>query len=49
MTFIIGIFQFHYKSKRKQVKRNKITRDTCKSESIFPYLTRRHLPAQSQQ
>ena len=38
MTFIIGIFQFYYKSEHKQVKRNKIKQDMCKSDSIIPYL-----------
>ena len=38
MTFIIGIFQFHCKSKCKQVKRNKITRGTCKSNIMSPCL-----------
>ena len=38
MTFIIGTFQFHCKSEHSQVKWNKITRDMCKSDSIFPYL-----------
>ena len=38
MTFIIGTFQSLCKSEYNQVKRNKITRDMCKSDSIFPYL-----------
>ena len=38
MTFLIGIFQFHCKSKHKQVKSNKIKQDMYKSDSIFPYL-----------
>ena len=38
MTFIIGTFQFHYKSEHSQVKRNKITWDMCNSDSIFWYL-----------
>ena len=38
MTFIIGTFQSHCKSKHNQVKWNKITQDMCKSDSIFPYL-----------
>ena len=38
MTFIIGIFQFYYKSEHKQVKKNKIKQDMCKSDSIIPYL-----------
>ena len=38
MTFIIGNFQFHCKSEHKQVQRNKIIWDMCKSDSIFPYL-----------
>ena len=38
MIFIISIFQFHCKSEHKQVKWNKIKRDTCKFHSIFPYL-----------
>ena len=38
MAFTIGIFQFHFKSERKQVKSNKIKRDMWKSGSIFPYL-----------
>ena len=38
MTFITGTFQFHSKSGHKQLKWNKITRDMCKSDSIFPYL-----------
>ena len=36
MTFRIDIFQFHCKNDHKQVKRNKIKRDMCKSDSIFP-------------
>ena len=35
--FVIGIFQFHYKSEHKQVNWNKIKRET-KSDCIFPYL-----------
>ena len=35
MTIIIGTFQSHYKSEHNQVKWNKITRDMCKSDSIF--------------
>ena len=38
MTFIIGTFQSHCKSEHNQVKRNKITSDMCKSDSIFLYL-----------
>ena len=38
MVFIISIFQFHCKSEHKQGKWNKIKRDMCKSDSIFPYL-----------
>ena len=38
MTFIIGIFQFYYKSEPKQVKWNKIKRDLCKSDSVFSWL-----------
>ena len=40
MTFIIGIFQFHYKSEHKQVNWNGIKQDICKSDSTFPYLQR---------
>ena len=35
MTFIIGTFQSHCRSERNRVKWNKITRDMCKSDSIF--------------
>ena len=35
---MINTFQFCYKSEHKQVKRNKITRDMCKFDTIFPYL-----------
>ena len=38
MTFIIGTFQSQCKSDHNQVKWNKITRDICESDSIFPYL-----------
>ena len=38
MAFIIEIFQFSCKSQRKQVRRNKIKGDMCKSDGIFPYL-----------
>ena len=38
MILIISIFQFYCKNEHKQVKRNKIKADTCKSDSIFPYL-----------
>ena len=38
MNFIIGTFQSNCKSEHNQVKRNKVTRDMCKSDSIFPYL-----------
>ena len=38
ITFIVGTFQFHCQSKHKKVKRNKITREMCKFDSIFPYL-----------
>ena len=38
MTFIIGTFQFHCKTERKQVKRNKIKSDMCKSDGVFPCL-----------
>ena len=38
MAFIIGIFQLHCKSEQKEVKRNKIKWDMCKSDSISPYL-----------
>ena len=37
MTFTIGTFQSHCKSKDNQVKWNKMTGDMCKSESIFAY------------
>ena len=36
--FIIITFLFHCKSEHKQGKSNKIIRDMCKSDSIFPYL-----------
>ena len=35
MTFIIGTSQSHCKSEHNQVKRNKMTRDMCKSGIIF--------------
>ena len=38
MTPIVGIFHFIPKVKYKQVKWNKVKRDMCKSDSIFPYL-----------
>ena len=38
MTFLISIFQFHWKSEPQQVKWNKVKRDICKSDSTFPYL-----------
>ena len=38
MIFTIGIFQFYGKSEHKQVKRNKIKQDMCKSDSSFSYL-----------
>ena len=38
MFFIIGTFRSHCKSEYIQVKWNKITRDMCKSDSIFPCL-----------
>ena len=38
MTFIIGTFQSPCKSEHDQVRWNKITRDMCKCDSIFPYL-----------
>ena len=38
MTLIVDIFQFHCKSKHKQVKRNEIKREMYKSDNTFPYL-----------
>ena len=38
MIFTIGIFQFYGKSEHKQVKRNKIKQDMCKSDSSLSYL-----------
>ena len=38
MNFITGTFQSCCKSEHNQVKWNKITRDMCKADSIFPYL-----------
>ena len=38
MTLIISIFRFYCKSEHKQVQRNKIKQDMCKSDNIFPYL-----------
>ena len=35
ITFIIGIFQVHCKSKHKQVKSNQIKRNLCKSDIMF--------------
>ena len=35
MTFIIGTFQSQCKSEHNQIKWNKITRDMCKTDSIF--------------
>ena len=34
--FYSNIFQFHWKLEHKQLKWNKIKRDMCKSDSIFP-------------
>ena len=39
-TLIIDIFQFHCRSKYKQVKCNKFKRDMSKSDIIVPYLER---------
>ena len=38
MTFVFDIFQLQCKSEHKQVNRNKIKQDMCKSDRIFPYL-----------
>ena len=38
MAFIIDIFQFHFRSKHEQIKRDKTKQDMCKSGSIFLYL-----------
>ena len=35
MTFIINFIQFQCKREHKQVKRNKIKQDMCKSDSFF--------------
>ena len=43
MTFIIGTFQFHFKSDHKQIKWNRITWEMCKSDSLFPYWQSRSL------
>ena len=35
MTFIIGIFQVHWKIEQKQVKCNKIKGEMCKFDKMF--------------